>query len=362
MQQLRIFKRFDGFNLDVDLTLDRRVTALYGPSGSGKTSVLNAQAGLLRPDRGRILVNGRVLFDADRRIDVPVRRRRLGYVFQDALLFEHMTVRRNLTYARPRGGGPDLRQVVDVLELGPLLERRASHLSGGEKRRVALGRALLSGPHVLLLDEPLTGLDRRLAGKTLGYIKSVLDAFDLPAIYVSHLVSDVIHLADEVVLLERGRVTAQGAPRDLLDRMETMAPGRPPALKNFLAARVLACDPDRETITCRVGEQTLTVLGRLPDGTTRATVVAPARDIILARTRPAGISARNVLHGEVTRITPVGGHQVVFVDLGVEWMVEVITPAVQELDLVPGTTVYAVIKASCMQCIEQGAQPGAEHA
>lgn len=180
MLHIRLGKQLDQFTLRVDVSLGARVTGLFGPSGSGKTTLLNCLAGLIRPDDGQFRVDETCFFDSEQSTHIPCRHREIGYVFQDGLLFDHMTVRQNLNFSRHTRSGPNLEQVVDVLELDHLIDRGASNLSGGEARRVALGRAILSAPRLLLLDEPLTGLDRRMSGKTLAYIRNVLDAFEIP--------------------------------------------------------------------------------------------------------------------------------------------------------------------------------------
>ena len=199
-----------GFALDAAFAAGDTVTALVGPSGSGKTTVLSVLAGLRRPDRGRVLLGGEPLYDSAAGVDLPPERRRVGYVFQDHLLFPHRTVRRNLLYgwrrrdrsARP----PDLGRVVEVLELSHVLDRLPHTLSGGERQRAALGRALLYGPRLLLLDEPLAAVDEALRGRVLDYIEQALREWRVPTLYVTHNQAEVGRLAQEVVRLEGGRV------------------------------------------------------------------------------------------------------------------------------------------------------------
>lgn len=202
------------FTLAVDLTAAARVTAVFGASGAGKTSLLEIVAGLRSPSTGRVVLNGRVLDDAGAGVHLPPRLRRVGYVSQDDTLFPHLSVTANLGYARAASPSAATR-VTDVLELGPLLSRRPAGLSGGERRRVALGRALLSSPEVLLLDEPLTGLDAPLKERVLSYLVRIRDEFAIPTLYVSHAPEEVLSLADDVLVLERGRVVTRGRPAEV---------------------------------------------------------------------------------------------------------------------------------------------------
>jgi molybdate transport system ATP-binding protein len=186
--------------------LESRAAALFGPSGSGKTTILDAIAGLRTPRRGTIAVDGRVLFSSDHGINLPPHYRRVGYVPQDVALFPHMDVRRNLLYGRHPGVSPELDRVVGMLEIDRLLDRRVTELSGGERQRVAVGRALMSGPSVLLLDEPLAAVDVPLRRRILPYIQRVRDELKIPILYVSHDREEVDALADVVVRLDGGRI------------------------------------------------------------------------------------------------------------------------------------------------------------
>lgn len=201
-----------GFTLDAAFTTRASVTVLSGPSGSGKTTILSMLAGLLRPDRGCIRLDSTVLFDSAVKVDLPPEARRIGYVFQDYLLFPHLSVRRNLLYGwrrRPPDARPAvLERVVEVLELGELLDRLPSTLSGGQRQRVALGRALLCGPRLLLLDEPLASIEEPLRERVLGYIEQVLRAWDIPTLYVTHNAAEVERLAQQKVRIEAGRIVS----------------------------------------------------------------------------------------------------------------------------------------------------------
>jgi len=195
------------FVLAARVQLDARAAALFGPSGAGKTTILDAIAGLRTPRRGSIMIDGRVLFSSDQRVNLPPHHRRVGYVPQDVSLFPHMNVRRNLLYGRHPGVSPDLDRVVGMLEVAALLDRRVTDLSGGERQRVALGRALMSGPSLLLLDEPLAAVDVPLRRRILPYLQRVRDELVVPIVYVSHDREEVDALADVVVMVEGGHVT-----------------------------------------------------------------------------------------------------------------------------------------------------------
>ena len=200
------------------------VTALYGPSGAGKTSVIHMVAGLTRPDTGRISVNGSLLFDSARRIDLPPERRRIGYVFQDGRLFPHLSVRANLTYGMHLTPA-DRRfvtfdAVVRLLGIGHLLGRRPAKLSGGEKQRVAIGRALLTSPAILLMDEPLASLDAPRKAEVLPFIMRLSREYAIPILYVSHIMDEILPLADHLVIMDMGHVVASGDLEDLLSKPE----------------------------------------------------------------------------------------------------------------------------------------------
>ena len=225
MMDLAIRKRLGEFTLDVSFAVpEYGVTALFGRSGAGKTSVIAAIAGLLRPDEGRIQVGDQILFDSSAGHDVPVHRRRVGYVFQDGRLFPHLSVRDNLLYGYRGSPGKNRRitldEVVELLGVAPLLERRPRDLSGGEKQRVAIGRALLAQPEVLLMDEPLASLDAPRKREILPYLERLRDELRLPIVYVSHAIEEVVRLANQVVVLDAGRVAATGTPEQLGERLD----------------------------------------------------------------------------------------------------------------------------------------------
>lgn len=223
MLDVSVEKRLGEFTISASFSGASGVTALFGASGAGKTSIVSMIAGLLRPDRGRIALNGDVLFDASSGTHIPAWRRRIGYVFQDGRLFPHLSVRRNLDYGRWISGlDVDARQssrVINLLDIGHLLDRRPGALSGGERQRVAFGRALLMRPRLLLLDEPLASLDAARKREILPYLERLRDEALIPMIYVSHSAAEVRRIANRVVLLQEGKVRAEGG-LDLLDEVQ----------------------------------------------------------------------------------------------------------------------------------------------
>lgn len=247
------------------------VTVLFGPSGAGKSATLAAIVGAARDAVGVIKLGERVLIDSAERRFVPPQHRRIGWVSQNARLFSHMPVRANLAYGlrrAPRPAAIEWRDVVDVLAIAPLLDRRVSTLSGGERHRVALGRALLSQPELLLLDEPLAALDDARKGEILSYISLLKARFRLPMVYVTHSAEEALAIGDHVVLVDAGRVSAQGAPRDMLGARATVA------------ARVIAADLAADTVTIALGAQHLTLPGaHLGSGGTVTLTLQPHPDI-----------------------------------------------------------------------------------
>jgi len=339
--------RFPGFNLDVAFEAPPGVTVLFGPSGSGKTTLVNAVAGLLRPDRGRIAAGDWVLVDTQARRFLPPHRRRLGYVFQEGRLFPHLTVRQNLAYGRwfaPREARTEsFERVVDMLGIGHLLDRRPGALSGGEKQRVAIGRALLAAPKLILADEPLAALDEARKAEILPYFERLRDEISVPILYVSHSSAEVARLATTVVALKEGRIAAMGSPAEVLGDVAVMGAR---GAASVLTARVVAHHADGLTeLTTAAGALWLP---RLPEaaGTTIRVRIA-AQEVILSRARPEGLSALNILRGTIIEIRP--GHgpgALVTLAVGEERLTARVTRrSVEAMDLAPGQACHAVVKS-----------------
>jgi molybdate transport system ATP-binding protein len=355
--QVDIRQRLGGFSLQVAFTgAPDGVTALFGPSGAGKSAVLAAVAGATRPDDGRIALGDETLFDSQSRVNLPVERRGVGWVFQDARLFPHLSVEANLRYGETRARGrPQVArfaEVVEVLGIGHLLARRPVALSGGERQRVAIGRALLSQPRILLMDEPLSALDAARKAEILPFLERLKSSFSLPILYVSHSLTEVARLADRLVVMEQGRVLAEGPLADLVVRGDlTSLVGRPDAAA-VLDLSVAGHDPVRGLTTLAAGgvEILVPLLDRPPGAAARLSVMA--RDVLIARQAPGLISARNILKTTVEAVTPrPGGGALVTLALapGLHLLSAITQDAAQMLALSPGDGVWAVVKSVAVE-------------
>lgn len=338
-----------GFALDVAFEAPPGITVLFGRSGSGKTTVVNAVAGLLRPAHGRIALNDRVLCDTDQGVWLPPNRRRIGYVFQEGRLFPHLTVRQNLLFGRwfapkasPRA---DLDQIVEMLGISHLLKRRPGGLSGGEKQRIAIGRALLSAPEMILADEPLAALDDARKSEILPYFERLRDEVGIPILYVSHSASEVARLATTVVVLQDGKTTRQGPAVEILSDPKVMPTGVR-SVGAMLETRVKAHHSDGLSELDAAGLSLfLPRVAQAPGEEVRVRI--SAHEVILSREKPQGLSALNILPGQVQQIHTGDGPGA---------MVSLRTPAghilaritqrsAQALGLEEGSDCYAVIKS-----------------
>ena len=346
MIELSLRKRLGEFRLDVEVTAPEGVTALFGPSGAGKTSVAQAVAGLLRPDAGRIALGGEVVFDSAGRVDVAVRKRRVGYVFQDGRLFPHMTVARNLRY----GGGHDAERIVPLLGLEALLDRRPATLSGGERQRVALGRALMSGPRLLIMDEPLSALDAPRKAEILPYLERLRDELRLPVLYISHAMSEVARLATTLVVMEAGRVLRAGPVEEVLADPAAVRLIGPREAGAVLTARVAEIDLRDGLTVLRTSAGRIMLPGRVGRLGTWLRLRVPAQDVVLALTRPEGISALNVLPARVTELHEGQGPGVaVGLISGSDRILARITRrSARLLEVRPGQELFAIVKATAV--------------
>jgi molybdate transport system ATP-binding protein len=343
--------RRGAFTVEAAFASDASIVALFGRSGAGKSTIVNAIAGVSRPARGRIAIGGRVLFDSHSGVDVPPERRRVGYVFQDALLFPHLSVRANLAYGEQltplSERFVDRERVLDLLGLRPLLDRGTRELSGGERQRVAIGRALLSSPRILLMDEPLASLDAPRKAEILQYVELLRDELRLPIVYVSHAIEEVTRLAGHLVLISDGRTVAEGPTAQVLMRTELRPfTGRYEA-GAVIETRVIRHDEafGLTALAFADGELVLPNVDALTGEPVRVRI--RARDVSIALERPRGLSVQNVLEGAIVALSEEFGAIVdVEVRVGSTPILARITrKAAAELGLAPGMRVFALVKA-----------------
>jgi len=351
MLEVAVRARRGDFALDASFASEAPIVALFGRSGSGKSTLVEAIAGLLQPESGRIVIEGRTLYDSERGIDLPPEARRVGLVFQDAMLFPHLSVRANLAYGERLTPAAERyverERIVALLGLGALLERRPAQLSGGEKQRVAIGRALLASPRVLLMDEPLASLDGARKAEILQYVELLRDEWKRPIVYVSHALEEVTRLADRLVLVADGRTLAEGPVAEVLGRADLK-----PHTGRFEAGAVIEGRVARHdeaygltAIAFAGGELVVPNVDALVGEPVRARI--RARDVAIALEPPPRASFRNVVEGTVVRVGSEFG-AIVEVTLAVgevAILARVTRKAADELRLAPGMRAYALVKA-----------------
>ncbi len=323
-----------------------RVVGVHGPSGAGKTTLLHLVAGLQRPDAGRIEVGGTVLFDHAAGVDVPAHRRRVAVVFQEHRLFPHLSVERNLRYAAT---GPErrFREIVDVLELGPHLGSFPSQLSGGESQRVAIGRAILSSPRLLLLDEPFASIDQDLRDQILPFLRLVVEASDIPVLCVSHDLPDLLRLTDRLLLMEAGRCVGSGQPSLLLHQPAARRLLRRHGVVSVVEGTVERSEP---APVIRVGDTRLSVAAESLQPGNRVRAVIRAGDVAVSLRSLEGVSIQNQWKARVTGLARGEGSVFVELDAGFPLIAEVSETAAAELSLREGLEVWCLVKARAIVC------------
>lgn len=357
--EVRIRKRFlnseGSFNLNVHFRALAGFTILFGASGAGKTTLLDCIAGLSDPDDGRIAVGGEDLYDPEKKRNVAAWKRRIGYVHQDLALFPHLTAERNVAYGLRTLSVPERKQrsreMLDAFSIGHLRDRRPAQISGGERQRVALARALVTEPRALLLDEPLAALDHPTKSAIVGDLRNWNQHHRVPILFVTHNGEEVFALGDEVIVLDAGRIVAQGQPHEVMraPRLETVA--HLSGFENIFDATVVALNEARGTMTCRLGSSQVeleTPLVRAEVGS-RLRVGVRAGDLLLATESPRGLSARNILPGTIRRLEQRDVIVSAMVDCGgTEFEVHITLAARDALQLGPGRSVWVVVKThSC---------------
>ncbi len=356
MLEIRITKRFANaerdFLLAAECVCAPGITILFGASGAGKTTLLDCVAGLATPDAGRIAVGDRVFFDAERGINLPVQRRRIGYVFQDLALFPHLSAEQNIGYGL--NGDARKKRTDEILEsfrIAHLRKRKPREISGGERQRVALARALVIDPCVLLLDEPLAALDAPTKAMMIDDLRAWNRKHGIPIVYVTHSREEVFALGERVLVLENGKIVAQGTPHEVMTAPRQESVAQLAGFENIFDAAVVAVLEYRGTMRCRIAGSKVeleTPLVRIKPGTPSVRVGIRAGDILLATVQPQGLSARNVLPGRVLSLEERDMIVVARVDCGVEMTVHLTLSARDDLQLQPGRDVWLVVKThSC---------------
>lgn len=339
-------KKFEGFELAAEFSTARDRVGIFGRSGSGKSTLVHLLAGLILPDRGSIELDDDILYCSEKRINVPPEQRRLAVVFQQAHLFPHLNVRRNLLYGYRRTPAAlrriDPAALIEVLDLGELLQRGTNSLSGGERQRVALGRAVLASPRLLLMDEPLSALDEGLKYQIIPYLRAVFEEFRIPFLFISHSMNEMRLMTDEVVVLHRGEVSAQTTPDALArERMSWAKAGYINLLK------LSDPTPEGDLFAYRFGDSRLLMWSGAPGP---SVFELSSKDIMLFKGRPEAISARNLLRCRVEAVSDLENRVGVELDCGGERLIAtVVRQAAEELGVRTGAEIYAVIKASAFR-------------
>jgi len=347
MLSLNFMQQQGDHQLEIDLQIPAKgITAIFGVSGAGKTSLINAISGLTQPQRGRIQLNDRLLFDAEQKITLPPEKRRIGYVFQDARLFPHYRVRGNLQYGMAPSMKAQFDSLVSLLGLEALLPRFPLSLSGGEKQRVAIGRALLTAPDMLLLDEPLASLDLPRKRELMPYLQKLAKQVDIPMLYVSHSLDEILHLADNVLVLDAGKVKAFG-PLERVWSSNAMRPWLPVSeLTSVLRVLVLEQHPDYPMTALSLGDQHIWVSRVNQPIKTALRIRIASSDVSLALQPPQHSSIRNILPAQVVELLEVGDQVEVKLRIGISELWARITPwARDELGIRPDQWLYAQIKS-----------------
>ncbi|MDD2767983.1 MAG: molybdenum ABC transporter ATP-binding protein [Methylococcus sp.] len=338
------------FRLEARVEFEEGVSGLFGRSGSGKSTLLNVIAGVIDPDRGRVVLDGETLFDSEKGLCVPSHRRRIGFVFQDSQLFPHYTVKGNLLYGwkqtPPRERRFKLDDVVDLLAIGHLLDSHPRRISGGEKQRVALGRALLASPRMLLLDEPLAALDQSLKEQILPFMRRVRDELGLPMVYVSHSLPEILYLTDQLTLIAGGRILGSGPLHTLLDAEQIRSEDRL-GLDNSLAVTIESHDAEGG---CTFGifqgrRLALPFRSALMPGD-RVYVSVHRTEVALGKSFVEGLSIQNQLPGRIVSIDSAGDSVQIVADVGVLLRAEITQRAYRDMALREGDAVNCLIKAT----------------
>lgn len=345
-------KTLGNFTLDLNCTLQKKVTAFLGASGSGKSTLLNCISGILSPDKGEIVFGDQTLYASDSRVNMPPEKRSFGYIFQEGYLFPHLTVAQNIRYGQPRNlrkNSASISQLLEILEISDLLQRYPKQLSGGQRQRVAIARALAMEPRLLLMDEPLASLDSGLKNRIIPYLHHIKNTYEIPIVYVTHAISEAMALADDAFLLSDGKVTASGEPYQLLTAPSALPIANLTGVENILSLPIANSDEHRGVTELEIGSQYLVI----PYVDTKIGVEIPiairAEDIIISLEPNLPISARNILNGTIDAID---NQTLLSIKVeGFHLSVKITHEAREQLQLCKGKEVYCVIKANAINLL-----------
>ncbi len=344
------------FDLEASFALDNPVTGLFGSSGSGKSTLLNLIAGLANPDKGWLKLSDSHLFHSSKKINVPPDKRNIGVVFQDSQLFPHLPVNKNLLYGYKRIEKKQRRfemaEIVDLLEIGQLLKKRPAQLSGGEKQRVGLGRALLASPRFLLLDEPMASLDQGLKEQILPFLKRVKDELDLPMVYISHCMDEILHLTDQLVIINNGKILGTGHFYDILGKNGILEFSNSLGLENIF--KVTIEDHDLEsghTIANLYGNKVLLPLSKNNVIGEQYYISVRSSEIAIAKQHVEQISIQNQIKGRIFHLSHEDSGITVHIDIGTPLVVNITRKALCELDLKPNDDIHCLIKVQSFSCL-----------
>ena len=346
-----------GFVLDVQAEIQKGITGIYGPSGHGKSTLLNAIAGLVHPDSGYVKIANDIVYDSKNHVNISVQKRKVGYVFQDIRLFPHLSIEKNLKYGTDRNPSAtiEFEELVDVLQVRSLLNKRPSECSGGEKQRISIGRALLSGARILMMDEPFSAVDINLRNSIIPFLKAISQRFHVPMLVVSHDLPDLLSLTSDLLLLKEGKVKALGRFHDLILDETNLDMMKGAGLYNIFDLSVFAMLPGKDMVLLRGHSNNFQVQALLQTfqekveiNSTVKVLIRP-EDISIARQPVDHISLRNQLQGTIEKIFTRDGLSFCLVDAGEKVLVEITEASRKNMELEPGKTVFCLFKSAALK-------------
>ncbi|MEE2885539.1 MAG: molybdenum ABC transporter ATP-binding protein [Chloroflexota bacterium] len=352
-----VSKHYDEFSLKCNAVVTDGITALFGPSGSGKTTLLNCITGMDSPDSGWVEVMGKLIYSSERNTNIPPERRRFGYLVQHTALFPHMDVLSNINYGykltRESDRTIDPNRLINLFKLKPLLHRNIDNLSGGEQRRVGLARAMATSPNILILDEPSAFLDWSMRGVMLDYLRTIHEELGTPIIFASHSLTEILTVAESIIVLSEGKILAQGPPTQVFVDPSLSKLAEIHSLENLFPATVHHKNDSTGMTTLKVsGTELITTTANSESGEI-LNVSIKSEDVILATERPRSTSARNIIKATVDEITPFGHHALIKVNIGIKLAATITKLALSELELKSGQGIYLIIQSSNVNCTKR---------